>query len=211
MDCNNRSEDGRPYVYPKPDAANREFSRTFEQLLRETWRAYTNRRNYIGPNTADIQVLRDLLLRLHDMFCDRRMHGTLAREEFYSVATLSWFHLTVLANSAVVEMMHADGNNPAERLRAIGERVGLPAHSKSYNYFEMAVALSEIVCCIENGQFTGNTPAIPIQRLYDGSPNTDGTTSPTEQMLRIIDHWSAASGRNLKEFAGAPDMVSRSV
>jgi hypothetical protein len=206
MDLNHASEDNRPYPYPKPEAANREFARTFEQLLRETWRGYVDRRNYSGPNMTDDATLFDLTLRLRDMLRDRRIYGALAREEFYSVATLSWFHLTVSANNALVTLMQAQGNNAAERLRAIGERVGLPAHSRSYNYFEMADALSDIVCRIEYGQF--NTIA-DVQQLYDLPPNLGGPPNLTDQMLTIINHWSAASGRNLKEFAGAPDLATR--
>jgi hypothetical protein len=196
MDLNHGTEDGRSYPYSKPDAANRDFASTFEQLLRETWRGYTNRRNQIGMNSTDNAYLGDLVLKLHDMLRDRRMYGNLAREEFYSVATLSWFHLTVSANNQVVTTLQAHGNNAADRLRAIGERVGLPAHTRAYNYFLMANELSEILSQIETGALNANN----TQNLYDDTiaPRTTNT------MLTVINHWSAATGRNLKEFVGAP-------
>jgi hypothetical protein len=196
MDLNHGMEDGRSYPYPKPDAANRDFASTFEQLLRETWRGYANRRNQIGMNSTDNAYLGDLVLKLHDMLMDRRMYGNLAREEFYSVATLSWFHLTVSANTQVVTTFQAHGNNAADRLRAIGERVGLPAHTRAYNYFLMANELSEILSQIE----TGALNATNTQNLYDDTiaPRT------ANMMLTILNHWSAATGRNLKEFVGVP-------
>lgn len=201
MDLNHGTDDGRPYSYVKPEMANREFARTFERLLMEVWRGYTNRRNRIGPNNTDDAAVADLAHRLHDMLRDRRVGGTLAREEFYAVATLSWFDLTVSADSAVVTMLNAQGTNRAERLRATAERVGLPAHSRSYNYFEMANPLSEILCRIEGGDFNTLERA---RQLYDGTdqPVAPARHDAADLMVQIIDHWSAATGRNLKEFVG---------
>jgi hypothetical protein len=194
MDLNHGSEDGSPYPFPKPATANREFSRTFEQLLSETWRGYVNRKNTIGPNLTDEVSLINLVLSIRDMLHDRRINGVLAREEFFSVATLSWFHLTVNNDNEVVVWLNAQGNNAAERLRLIGERVNMRPHKNAYDFFEMAEPLSEIISRIETDLFgPGN-----VTKLYDG---TDPTTSI---MLEIINHWSVASGRNLKEFIGAP-------
>ena len=134
------------------------------------------------------------------MLRDRRLHGTLAREEFYSVATLSWFHLTVASNNEVVKWLDAEGNNAAERLRAIAARVGLASHTKSYNFFEMANVLSNMLIRIENAEF--NT--IPdVANLYRPTLNPQYT----DQMLTIINHWSAATGHNLKEFASVSAQV----
>jgi len=63
------------------------------------------------------------------------------------------FHLTVSGDNAVVVWLNAQGHNAAERLRAIGERVGLGPHTKAYDFFEMADSLSDIVSRIENGDF----------------------------------------------------------
>jgi hypothetical protein len=195
MDLNHGTQDGRPYAFVKPEAANRDFARTFEQLLRETWRGYANRNNQIGPNATDVAVLGDLLHRLQDMMLDRRISNALSREEFYSVATLSWFHLTVSCNNEVVTLLQAQGNNAAERLRAIGQRVGVAPHSRSYNYFQMANELSLILSRIESGSLSGANAGT----LFNASNAT------TQTMLTIINHWSAASGRNLKEFVSTPE------
>ena len=196
MELNHTREDGRPYLFSKPDAANREFSRTFEQLLRETWRGYINRDNTSGQKQTDNASLFDLVNRLKDMLNDRRIHTALAREEFFSVATLSWFHMTLSGNNKIVEWLQAEGKNAAERLQTIGVRVGIAPHLRAYNFFEMANELSEILMRIETDTFTESN----IMSLYCNK-NDSGATIPTysRQMLKIINHWSAATGRNLKD------------
>jgi hypothetical protein len=197
MDLSHGLDDGRPYSYKKPDIANREFAWEFEQLLRETWRAYSNRNNAIGPNTTDPTVISDLCSRLRRMLQDRRIYGNLAQEEFYAGTMLSWFHMTVWGNSPIVILLRAEGTDPSERLRLIGQRVGLAAHSKSYHYIQMANPLSTILWQIELGTFDNPADA---QNLYMGGQITDLT-------INIINHWSAASGRNLKEFTGIPAQI----
>jgi hypothetical protein len=193
-------EDGRPYPYTKSDAANRDFTKTFEQFLREVWRGYINRNNGMGPNLSDDQSIIDLASRLRDMLRDRRFAGALAREEFYSVATLSWFHLTVSSNNEVVTWLSAQGNNAAERLRIIGERVRLASHTRAYNFFEMADCLSEMLIRIENDEFN----SIPtVNTLYNPN-NPPNPVNYVNQMLTIINNWSIATGHNLKEFVGIP-------
>jgi len=201
MELNHGTEDGRPYSFSKPDAANREFSRTFEQILRETWRGYVNRDNSSGEKQTDNASLFDLTNRLQDMLRDRRINTAMAREEFYSVATLSWFHLTLSSNNEVIEWLKAEGNNAAERLRAIGMRVGLAPHTRAYNFFEMATELSEMLTRFEGIAFTEAN----VMSLYDNKDDAGNPlTSYSRQMLKIINHWSAATGRNLKEFVGSP-------
>ena len=48
IDLNHGTDDNRPYPYPRAAAANTEFSATFEELLREVWRAIENVRNQVG-------------------------------------------------------------------------------------------------------------------------------------------------------------------
>jgi hypothetical protein len=194
MDLNHGLDDGRPYSYVKPDVANKEFARQFELLLQETWRAYSNRNNAVGPNTTDPTAISDLCRRLRRMLQDRRIYDNLAQEEFYACTMLSWFHMTVLGDSPIINLLQAQGTEPAERLRIVGQRVGVPTHTKSYNYFRMAGALSSILWRIELGNF--DTPA-GAANLYIGG-------QVTNWMTNIINHWSAATGRNLKEFVGTP-------
>src|SRR5215210_6996953 len=181
MDLNHGTDDGRPYPYERAAAANRDFVSTFEAFLREVWRGILNRNNQIGPNTTDDSAIADLAARLSDMMKDRRENGNLSREEFFFVSTMSWFHLTVEFNSPIVRDLKAEGSNPAERLRAIGERVGLPMHSKAYDLFGLADPMSRVLIAIESGSFndSGNAPL-----LY-----REPATQIRKDIERIITNW----------------------
>ena len=190
MDLNHGTDDGRPQLYERAAAANRDFVPTFEALLREVWRGILNRNNQIGPNTTDDSAIADLAGRLSNMMKDRRENGNLSREEFFFVSTMSWFHLTVEFNSPIVRDLKADGSNSAERLRAIGERVGLPIHGKAYDLFGLADPMSRILIAIESGTFN-NVANVPL--LYRDPP-----TQLRNDIQTIIMNWSSATGRNMK-------------
>ena len=187
LDILHGTEDGRSYPYTRADIANRDFSVLFEALLTEVWKGYTNRTNQIGPNETDDEAIRTLVRRVREMLHARRLAGNLSREEFDAVATLSWFHLVVLADTQIVVDLSAQAAGTADRLGKIGERVGLAAHARSDAYFELAFPISDVLRNIENGVIEA---AGPIQ-LYDGFW--------TGQMLTIITQWSAATGRELKD------------
>ena len=76
------------------------------------------------------------------MFSVRREVGNLTRDELLHVSTMSWFHLTVSFDSPVIVNLEAQGNSPEERLLKVGQRVGLPAHSRSGSYFRLADDMS---------------------------------------------------------------------
>lgn len=187
LDILHGTDDGRSYPYTRADAANRDFAGLFEALLTEVWKGYTNRANQIGPNETDDEAIRTLVRRVREMLHARRLAGNLSREEFDAVATLSWFHLVVLADTQIVVDLSAQGAGVADRLGKIGERVGLAAHARSDAYFELAFPISDVLRNIENGVIEA---AGPIQ-LYNGF-----WTNP---MLTIITQWSAATGRELKD------------
>lgn len=209
IDLSHGYDDGRPYPYVKAEAANRDFVPTFELLLREVWRGYMNRANRVGPNLTDDATLADLCRRLKAMMEARRINGELAREEFYCDAMLSWLHLTVAANNEVVNWLQAQGGEPSQRLAAIADRVGLPANSRSYEYLRMAEPLAEIVFRIERGDFNS---AADVPELY-GSMDTDELKGRQEdnktasKMATIINCWSAATGRNLKEYVSPEALI----
>lgn len=177
-------EDGRAYPYVKAEAANREFSTLFEALLTEVWRGWINVTTTTAPNETDIVAINTLVRRLREMLISRRYAGTLSREEFDAVAMLSWFHLTVEHDTQVVRDLSAQGGGIADRLKNIGERVGLPAHARTDSFFQLAEPMSDILIDIENG--TIQAPA-----LYSG------VYAP--RMLQIITHWSVVTGRNVKD------------
>ncbi len=187
MDLNHGADDGRPYAYVKAEAANRDFPALFESLLTEVWRGYTNRFTFVAENLTDDDAINTLVRRIREMLQTRRQTGTLSREEFDAVATLSWFHLTVELNTVVVEDLGADAGGTADRLKKIGERVGLPAHARSDAYFQLAPEMSAVLIAIENG----DVETAGADSLYAGDYR--------DAMLRIITHWSIATGRNVKD------------
>lgn len=186
-DLQHGTDDGRPYPYVKAETANRDFSTFFEALLTEVWRGFANVLNLIGPNETDNNAIGTLVRRMREMLLSRRHAGALSREEFDAVAMLSWFHLTVEHNTHVVNDLAAPATGVADRLRKIGELVGLPAHARSDAYFQLAQPMSDILIAIENNAVTTAGP----ESLYDG------VYAPA--MLQIITHWSIATGRNVKD------------
>ena len=189
----NHGRDGSPsYPYTKPPAANREFIPTFEEFLRETWRAIENNRNRVAGNPTDIAAIADLALRLQNMLNARR-GGTpaspvMARDEFLAVALASWFDLTVQFNTPIVNDLVAIGPSPEERLRQIGERVGRPVHGRSHSYFIIAPLLSTLLIQIERGDYSDVT----------GARNLAAAGAIQNAVRQIIHHWTIISGRELQ-------------
>jgi hypothetical protein len=190
MDLNHGTDDGRPHPYEKVAAANREFVPTFEAFLREVWRGIINAQNTSGPNTTDRSAIASLAERLSNMLRDRRENGNLSREEFFYVSTMSWFHLTVEFDSSIVRDLKAEGSSPGERLRAIGERVGLPAHGKAYDLFGLADPMSRLLITLESGTFN-EVANVPL--LFRAPP-----TQIRNDIETIISNWSSATGRDIK-------------
>ncbi len=188
------TEDGRPYPYVKADAANKAFSLLFDRLVYETWRGYINRKNETGANETDDTAITELVRHLKEMLTARRHQGALSREEFDAVATLSWFHLIVEFDTVIVEDFNAQGGGEADRLKQLGERVGIPAHTRSDAYFKLAQPMSTILRAIE-------TDSIALARDLYG----DGGLFQAE-MLTIITHWSIATGRSVKDLGARPDV-----
>jgi hypothetical protein len=191
LDLNHGTDDNRPYPYPRAAAANTGFVGTFEELLREVWRAIENIRNSTGPNQTDISTMANLARTLYDMLRVRRQEniGNLGRDELLHVSTMAWFHLTVEYNTPIVVDLKAEASSAAERLQKIGERVGLPAHSRSDSYVFLAINMSLVLRELELGTF--NTP-VGVQGLF-----TTGSAF-ADAMQQIITHWSIATGRDVK-------------
>jgi hypothetical protein len=192
MDLNHGADDGKPYAYIKAEAANSDFVATFEEFLREVWVGIT----YVGAtassNPTDDSKIAELAEKLHDMLRSRRQSGNLSREEFAFVAMMSWFHLTLEFDSAIVRSLRAEATGIENRLFKIAERVGLPAHGLSKSFFDIADPLSRLLIQIELGRY--NT-VDAVRALYDRDAFGDG---PEEDMRTIITHWTAITGRDVK-------------
>jgi hypothetical protein len=185
LDLSHGQDDGSPYPYPKAEIANREFTQLFESLLREVWLGFKNRANISGENSTDDAAIEELLRRLREMLGARRLGGALTREEFDAITMLSWFHLTILFNTAITGDLRANASGATDRLRLIGQKVGLPPHSRADAFIQLAQPLSIILRAIE-------FDLVPsAASLYFGPF--------TQDMLTIITQWSIATGQNLKD------------
>lgn len=189
MDLNHGRDDQPGYPYVKADAANKDFVKTFEEFLMEVWIGITNVTNTSGANPTDNATIARLANELHDMLRTRRESGNLSREEFFFVSMMSWFHLSLEFNSPIVIALRAEASSEDQRLFKIAERVNLPAHAKTFDFFKLADPMSRILTQIELGTFN-KEEAVPA--LF--SPGT-----PVEaDMRRIITHWSIATGHDMK-------------
>jgi hypothetical protein len=191
MDLNHGRDDNSPYAYPRAEVANNEFVSTLEELLREIWVGHTNRSTTSGANPTDNARIADLATKLCHMLITRRQNGNLSREEFYFVSMMSWFHLAVSNNVAVVADLRAEGANAEQRLFKIAQKVGLPAHGLARSYFEIAQPLSDVLTLIETGVM--NAPGA-ASAFYDPAVNP----ALSNLMNTIIMHWSPITGRDVK-------------
>lgn len=190
-------DQNRSPAYDRAAAANTVFVRLFEELLNELWRAMSNERNIAGENVSDDDRIYRIAEELGYVLRARRQHNTLTREEAGAALALGWAELSVAENNPVVSDLGAEATNPATRLQLIGEKVGLPAHSKSAAFFSMAAALSKFLYTIESGLVGGPEHAWVLYRETKPDPTATGEPIGAESR-RVITEWAAASGKDLK-------------
>jgi hypothetical protein len=197
MDLNHGRDGAASYPYIKPPVANREFVATFEEFLGQVWRAIENANNQLANNPTDFPAIQDLADRLQNMLTARRGGAydrpNLAREEFLAVSLAAWLDLTLSFDTPIVLELAASGPSPEERLRQIGERVGLPAHGRSHSYFLLAPRVSELLISLERGDFNNRAGAETLA--------APGLNPVRDNVAEVIHHWSLISGRNLKSIA----------
>ena len=189
MDLNHGTDDNKSYPYQKTKAVNTDFVAVFEKFLQEVWIGIVNVDNKSGSKPTDDAAIANLAEQLHDMLMARRQYGNLAREEFFFVSMMSWFHLTVSFDSPIVEALRSEASSPQQRLHKIAERVGLPAHGKSKSFFDLADPMSVILTQIEKGTYND---ASAVSALYEADFVKDA-------MNTIITHWSITTGRDMKK------------
>jgi hypothetical protein len=200
IDLNHGAADGGPYPYVKAQAANTDFVRTLQDLLRELWHGFINSNNTSGPKTTDDTHIQELVVKLKTMLNERRLSGgagsatraNLAREEFVAVATMEWFDLTLRSETPIVVDLKASGDQPEDRLRKLGERVKLPAHGKSRAFFQLSENLPEFLREIEEGEWDEN--ARPVAELYD----TKIAGNLSKRTTETANQWMIATGVDLK-------------
>lgn len=218
MDLAFGTEENKPFVYEKAAAANTTFVVVFEELLFELWQAITNIRNLAGVNAADDDRIYRLAEQLQFMLRSRRQRAMLAREELAANLVVGWVQLSLDNNTPVVVDLRAQATSPADRLKVIGERVGLPAHSKSAALMSMAADFSLLLRTIEAGVIAGPQFAWVLYASVPppGSPPPPAGPAPLgPNARRVITEWSAATGRDIKsrkvpvEVRGRPQLASR--
>lgn len=205
------TDDNKPFLFDRATAANKGFVPLFEELLHELWQAMSNVRNTSGPNQADDDRIYRLTEQLGYMLRVRRQIGLLAREELAAATALGWVELTLSANTPLVTDLRADASSSGDRLRLIGERVGLAPHTRSGSFFSMAGDLSVLLRTIEAGYVTGPELAWLLYSVTT-PPGIVPPLPPAAQPLgnetrRVITEWSAATGKDLKK-AALPNRVT---
>jgi hypothetical protein len=203
MDLAFGTDANAPYPYDKAQDANKTFVQLFEELLFELWRAIENIRNLVANNTTDDDRIYRLSQELGFILRSRRINGLLAREELAAVTAMGWVELTVSSNTPVVTDLRAQAASPADRLRAIGERVQLMPHSRADSFFAMDAQLSLLLRALEAGWVTdsGTSWLLYQSVVPTGLTLPPGTTPLGTEVRRVITEWAAASGHDLKSRA----------
>src|SRR5262245_34955797 len=186
---------GNKPAFVVAEHANADFVQVFDEVLHEIWQGRSNFANAVGARPTDDAKLAELATRLSEMLRSRRVSGTLSREEFMAVATMSWFHATLeTPDHPIIVDLRAEAQGPEERLFKIAQRVGYPAHGLSKSYFEIAEPLSRVLTGIE--QETYNNP-LAVPALYTPSPPAP-PGGPAADTDVILTHWSIIRGRDAK-------------
>jgi hypothetical protein len=205
MDLAFGTDANAPYVYDKAEASNRTFVQLFEELLFELWRAVENVRNLVAGNTTDDDRIYRLSEQLGFMLRSRRINALLGREELAATTAMGWVELTVSSNTPVVNDLRAQAASAADRLRVIGERVGLLPHSRANSFFSMAADLSLLLRAIEAGWVTDSSRSWLLYQTVTPPnvvpPLPPGVNPLGTEVRRVITEWAAASGRDLKSRA----------
>lgn len=204
LDLSFGTEDEGAPAYEKAAAANTGFTALFEELLFELWQAISNERNLVGVNKSDNDRIFRIAEQLKYVLMSRRQKGMLRREELAAVTALGWAELTVAFDSPVVQDLVAQGSSAAERLRLMGERVGMPPHSKSAAFFSMASEISTLMRTIEAGIVSNADLAWVLYALP--SSTTTGPKPIGVETRRVITEWAAATGKNLKDASKPTDI-----
>ena len=199
LDLSFGADDNGAPLFDKAKAANTGFNRLFEELLFELWQAISNERNTSGVNQGDQDRIFRLAEELRYVLTSRRQNEMLRREELSAVTALGWAELTLSFDSPVVRDMGAQASSPGDRLRLMGDKVGLPAHSRSDAFFSMSSEISMLLRVIEAGIVQDATTAWILYATPD--PQRGGSRPIGPESRRVITEWAAATGKNLKERA----------
>ncbi|MET0634659.1 MAG: hypothetical protein ABWZ25_01455 [Chitinophagaceae bacterium] len=197
----------------KAEFNNQPFIILFEKFLTEIWQAYTNARNQMGPNTTDMFVIVDTAQKMQEMLMARRTTETnfnnyryfnLSKEEYAAVVMMSWLYEVVSYDSPIVQFLRCNGNTPGERLINIGNKVGVPAHSKSEGLLDIAPPMNTLLRRIELGDYNVETEVRTIiESQTPTSSADDAQKRALGDLLLIINNWEKATGHRIKNAEAA--------
>lgn len=192
---------GQPWKRDVGATSNTRFIELWNELLRQVWLGFEHDSNTSGAKPTDSSFVAYVCRTLSEMLQLRRRGGMLAREEFAYVTMMSWFHLTIEHDTVVVADLSANAGasgNAADRLAAIGGRVGIAPSKQSRELFELADLISPVLWAIEVGMF--NDPA-NAEMLYKHNNLGSVPTDIALHMNRIVDLWQSATGERIKAVA----------
>ena len=169
---------------------NHDFRQKWSELLRQIWIGVENRANNSGANPTDPSYIALLSRALKDLLGNRRRGGALAREEFAYVTMLNWFHLTVDSDTSLIVDLQAQASSAADRLGALGQKVGITPALRSRELFDLAEPMSTLLRGIELGLFDTESTAAT---LFTGGTNI------FRDVLDTINNWQSATGERVKE------------
>ena len=194
--------EGQPWKQTAGNTINGRFIEMWSELLRQVWLGIENEKNSSGSNPTDSNFIAYLCQTIGEMLRLRRRGASLTREEFSYVSLQSLLHLTVEYDSALVTDLSAtasSGGNPADRLAAIGHKVGIAPSPHSRELFELANLMSPVLWSIELGVFDELAQAELLFKIHDLGSGV--TPIVAETMNRIVDLWQSATGQTVKDLA----------
>lgn len=177
---------------------NLDFRQKWGEFLRQVWIGLENTANNSGPNPTDPGYIALLSTAIKDLLGNRRRGGALAREEFAYVTMLNWFHLTIDTDTSVIIDLQAQASNAADRLGALGQKVGITPALRSRELFDLAEPMSTLLRGIELGLFDTEETAAS---LFTGKNNLVGDARS------VINNWQSATGERVKESPAYPRPV----
>ena len=204
------SSSGATTAYTKAKIANQQFIALFEKYLAEVWQGYINARNSSGQNTSDVNNIVEIATQIRELLQARRggrpgggldiYQGTnLSMEEYASVVLTTWFTFIISADTNVVQFLNCQSSTIGERLTKIGNKVGVTAHAKCQDLFEMAGAAANILSLLEMGTYLETTGDVQTM-LSSLNPGTASTINSDymNNFLTVINNWEKATGHKIK-------------
>lgn len=186
-----------PVNYKRANHFNIDFIPQFENFLKLCWQMMINFSNTSSINTTDLIALQEQANALKHMLLARRTtvgsldnysYLNLSRLEFRSVIMAEWFNHAISYNSPIVKEMGAEGVTPSERLNRLGRQVGIPSHSKSGNFIDLAPLMATLLRLLELGEIDNDYIAAIA----------NSATRPYSLISSILFNYQLATGRDLK-------------